>query len=268
MMKQIRTLGAALLAAGLLAGCTVTVRLPGGEATPAPDSVPGAVTEATPTPQPVQVTPTPEPDPPPTPAPTPAGEEVDSPEEFLTPEQYDVYTRADEASQPLFGDTFSVMYQYGWDYSDQPEVEREADTGTTFLYQILEGENATLEFYEEQLLTVFTPAFLEERGFGWRFISIDGKLAAADIGIGGNSELSDVPDTFQLISSDDNTVEFYRIAHYTIPRDGESTEDYIARRAVSYDKVGHLTIRLVSTEDGWRVDAYGRPSFAGPDDES
>lgn len=267
-MKRMYVLGAALLAAGLLAGCTVTVRLPGGEATPAPDPTPAAVAEAEPTPRPVQATPTPEPTPTPAPEPTPAGEEVDSPEVFLTPEQYDVYTRADKASQPLFGDTFSVMYQYGWDYSDQPEVSRQADTGTTFLYQILEGENATLEYYEEQLLTVFTPAFLEERGFDWRFISIDGKLAAADIGIGGNSELSDVPDTFQLISADDNTVEFYRIAHYTIPRDGESTEDYIARRAVSYDKVGHITVRLVNTEDGWRVDAYGRPSFAGPDDEA
>ncbi len=265
-MKRMYALGVTLLTAGLLAGCTVTVRLPGGEATPAPDPTPAAVTEATPTPQPVQATP--EPGPTPTPAPTPAGEEVDSPEAFLTPEQYDVYTRADEASQPLFGDTFSVMYQYGWDYSDQPEVERKADTGTTFLYQILEGENATLEYYEQQLLTVFTPAFLEERGFDWRFISVDGRLAAADIGIGSNNELSDVPDTFQLISADDNMVEFYRIAHYTIPRDGESTEDYIARRAVSYDKVGHLTIRLVNTEDGWRVDAYVRPTYAGPDDES
>lgn len=267
-MKRMYALGAALLAAGLLSGCTVTVRLPGGEATPAPDPTPAAVAEAEPTPRPVQATPTPEPTPTPAPEPTPTGEEVDSPEVFLTPEQYDVYTRADKASQPLFGDTFSVMYQYGWDYSDQPEVSRQADTGTTFLYQILEGENATLEYYEQQLLTVFTPAFLEEQGFDWRFISINGKLAAADIGIGGNSELSDVPDTFQLISADDNTVEFYRIAHYTIPRDGESTEDYIARRAVSYDKVGHITIRLVNTEDGWRVDAYGRPSFAGPDDEA
>ncbi len=240
MKKHLSCLCTALLAAALLAGCA------GAESQPAA------------TPQPTASTPTstPQPSPAPTPAPTPEpeGEEVDSLDAFLTEEQAALCAQAEEAYYPLRFDPFYAVHQNGWEFSEEEPVGWSGHR-----YAIVTGPGATLEEYREQLLQIFTPNFLKGSEFDKRFISVDGQLAIADFGIGSDITVSDVPDTYQLVSKDENQVEFLRIVHYVNEREGESTDDFIARRNSSYDYTKEMPIRLVNSEDGWRVDEFDSP---------
>ena len=262
MKRDIPVLCAAALAA-LLAGCTVTIGLPA--ASPAP--TPAAVSSATPAPAPTpaaapaaEETPAPAEEAP-APAPTPAAEEVASLDAFLTPEQIDLYDRAETASIPLIGDPYNAIYQNGWSHATDIGGNAEKDG---YRYILVTGEGATVDAYRQKLLAVFTQDYLDARGFSQRFVMFDGQLGVVDVGIGGNgAEMTDVPDTYRLVSADETAVEFVRIAHFAVIREGESVDDFMIRRQDHYDYTVELPIRLVNTADGWRVDEFHLPAYSG-----
>ena len=261
MKRDVPVLCAAALAA-LLAGCTVTIGLPAASPTPTPAAVSSAPPPApTPAAAPAAEEPPAPAEEEPAPAPTPAAEEVASLDAFLTPEQIDLYDRAETASFPLIGDPYNAIYQNGWSHATDIGGNAEKDG---YRYILVTGEGATVEDYRQKLLEVFTQDYLDARGFSQRFVMFDGQLGVMDVGIGGNgAEMTDVPDTYRLVSADETAVEFVRIAHYAVIREGESVNDFIVRRQDHYDYTVELPIRLVNTADGWRVDEFNLPAYDG-----
>ena len=260
MKRYPAALCAAALAA-LLAGCTITIGPPA--ASPAPDPAPTPASSATVAPTPAAAA-TPEQEPEPTaasPTAAPDGEEAASLDAFLTPEQIDLYDRAETASRPLNGDPYTAIYQNGWSPATDSGSDAEKDG---YGYILVTGEGATVEDYRQKLLEVFTQDYLDARGFSQRFVMFDGQLGVMDVGVGGNgAEMTDVPDTYRLVSADETAVEFVRIAHFAVIREGESVDDFMVRRQDHYDYTVELPIRLVNTADGWRVDEFNLPGYDG-----
>ena len=222
MKRYPAALCAAALAA-LLAGCTITIGPPA--ASPAPDPAPTPAPSATAAPTPAAAA-TPEPEPEPTaasPTAAPDGEEAASLDAFLTPEQIDLYDRAETASRPLNGDPYTAIYQNGWSPATDSGSDAEKDG---YGYILVTGEGATVEDYRQKLLEV-------------------------------------LPDTYRLVSADETAVEFVRIAHFAVIREGESVDDFMVRRQDHYDYTVELPIRLVNTADGWRVDEFNLPGYDG-----
>lgn len=260
MKRYPAALCAAALAA-LLAGCTITIGQPA--ASPAPDPAPTPAPSVTAAPTPAAAA-TPEPEPEPTaalPTAAPDGEEAASLDAFLTPEQIDLYDRAETASRPLNGDPYTAIYQNGWSPATDSGSDAEKDG---YGYILVTGEGATVEDYRQKLLEVFTQDYLDARGFSQRFVMFDGQLGVMNVGVGGNgAEMTDVPDTYRLVSADETAVEFVRIAHFAVIREGESADDFMVRRQDHYDYTVELPIRLVNTADGWRVDEFNLPGYDG-----
>ena len=147
----------------------------------------------------------------------------------MTPEQIDLYDRAETASSPLNGDPYTAIYQNGWSPATDSGSDAEKDG---YGYILVTGEGATVEDYRQKLLEVFTQDYLDARGFSQRFVMFDGQLGVMNVGIGGNgAEMTDVPDTYRLVSADETAVEFVRIAHFAVIREGESVDDFMVRRA-------------------------------------
>ena len=227
MKRYPAALCAAALAA-LLAGCTITIGQPA--ASPAPDPAPTPAPSVTAAPTPAAAA-TPEPEPEPTaalPTAAPDGEEAASLDAFLTPEQIDLYDRAETASRPLNGDPYTAIYQNGWSPATDSGSDAEKDG---YGYILVTGEGATVEDYRQKL--------------------------------GNGAEMTDVPDTYRLVSADETAVEFVRIAHFAVIREGESVDDFMVRRQDHYDYTVELPIRLVNTADGWRVDEFNLPGYDG-----
>lgn len=234
-MKRLSLLAGAVLLLALLAGCA------GVQDPPAP----------TPSMAPVpEMTSSPSPSPEPTPDPM-AGQEVDSTDQFLTPDQEEVFQRAREATYTLQGLGDNIVsfgfVQQSTDGSFVDQVEGE--------YYLFEN---TYEEYVQRMESIFTRNVLDDPRYSLdrKFIDYNGQLACYG-GPGGCSMTmvegytryvaEEYPDTYRLEYRDGEKVEFTLIAHYDANWDkGESMEVY----TVEYP------IRLVNTAQGWRVDQF------------
>ena len=88
------------------------------------------------------------------------------------------------------------------------------------------------------------------------------KLAALAGGVGGAIDYAECPDAYRLESAGDDAVTFTLIGHYIEQGAEETDTEFLTRRADGgFDSTRGFTIRLVNTENGWRVDEVHSPLY-------
>lgn len=177
---------------------------------------------------------------------------------FLTEEQQQVYRDACELAIGIYGLGRNLAY-----YFDCPPLEDaegnqlwfDDGVGTYELY------NSSYEKFTDRIHRTFTDNCLDATDYDIKFIGYNGILAV-------NKNLSDdyakncsrwvmntYPDAYRFIRSTENEVVFTLISHYdrnwgldTYPKD---IDLYTVER----------TIRMVNTDDGWKIDEFHTTEF-------
>ena len=177
--------------------------------------------------------------------------------DFLTEEQLAVYRQAEEASQWLLADHYSIFYHrpgnsYGQDYVGEDNMP----------FTLVEGADSDYEAFCQEMLTIFTPECLEQIGFYTSFDNHNGQLAINGGGYGGNSYKAKQPDTWVPGTQTDTLVEFTLVGHYIDARPDEDDDAFLARReSLDFDWSESFPIRMVKTADGWRIAEFHDTSF-------
>ena len=129
-------------------------------------------------------------------------------------------------------------------------------------YLLITGEDESYEDFRARMLGIFTESCLEQLDFDQRFRPVDGKLAALAGGVGGAIDYAECPDAYRLESAGDDAVTFTLIGHYIEQGTEETDTEFLTRRADGgFDSTREFTIRLVNTENGWRVDEFHSPLY-------
>lgn len=262
-MKLKKRTSAALLAALLavsLCGCAAgqaAGSMPGS--TPESEALP-AQSAAAPTAAPESSLPeeTPLPQATPVPTPNPDGEWY-SPD-FLTEEQRAAYDQAVETTGYMLGESANLAFGYG----NNPGKEFRPEGNDWPYIPIKSGPDSDYEAFRARMLAIYTESCLESLDFDFRFLSVEGQLAVNGGGYGSNIAYIgySCPDLYRPEEQSDEAVRFTIIGHYVDSRDGESDDEFFARReAGDFDYTKEFTIRLVNTPDGWRVDEFHCPSY-------
>lgn len=169
---------------------------------------------------------------------------------FLTEEQRELYEKAAKASWFLFGNEGNLGYQF-------PAFEYEAEGN--YIPKIngyFHYKNSYQEF-DELTHSIFTQNFLDSLGEAYteKFVDDNGKLAAIASGKYDRPLAEgfwrkveeEYPDTFRWNYKKENEICFYLIAHYDRNRGKNADLDVFT---IEYP------IRMVKTENGWRVDEF------------
>ena len=173
---------------------------------------------------------------------------------FLSEEQQNVFARAQETVTWL-ADPSNLMNRE--ENAAGGEVQLEGQS-----YLLITGEDENYEDFRARMLDVFTESCLEKLDFDQRFRSVDGKLAALMGGMGGAIDYAECPDAYRLESAGDDAVTFTLIGHYIEQGAEETDTEFLTRRADGgFDSTREFTIRLVNTENGWRVDEFHSPLY-------
>ena len=126
---------------------------------------------------------------------------------------------------------------------------------------LVEGTDRDFDTLAGTMQSLFTDRYLEETGFAERYWSEGGQTATV-LGDGGTDlHYTDSRfDTYRLLGTDGDTVNFLLVAHYASPQLYEEDESFIQRRdSGDWDYQIEYPVRLVNTPEGWRLEAYTRP---------
>lgn len=176
--------------------------------------------------------------------------------DFLTDEQMTLYQSAQKFSRNGgWSEPMSFITKYGCKYGGSVSIE-----GQPVNFSLVEGKYRNYDDFYAMVQGIFTEDCLKLMSVDHSFVSYNGQLAVSESGFGGTFEVSDVPDTYRLIQKTDTLIEFVVVAHYTNLQENESDEDYMARRAISFDQLIEYPTRLVLTDAGWRVDELYSPN--------
>lgn len=175
---------------------------------------------------------------------------------FLTDEQQKLYEKATKASWFLLGNEGNLEFQF-------PDFKYEADDrGIPKINGYFHFKNSYQEF-DELMHSIFTQNFLDSLGEAYtaKFIDYNGKLATL-----ASSEYDRplvegcwrgveeaYPDTFRWNYKKESEICFYLISHY----------DRNWNKKADFDVfIIEYPIRMVKTENGWRVDEFHRTDYA------
>ncbi len=174
--------------------------------------------------------------------------------DFLTPEQQQLYQNAFDISYALFGVGTSISSI--WDYH--------IISNEDWLAIFVGGEyNLYEESYQEfdtRMRAIFTDAFLRTTDYSKKFIDYNGELAVhysmhratlTDVSIYTEENF---PDSYQLIDKADDSLTFSLISHYDKNNSAEGKQDPDIY-TIAYP------IRMILTEDGWRIDEFHTTRF-------
>lgn len=185
---------------------------------------------------------------------------------FLDEEQQDLFLRAYSAANFLMGCSTGSVEEYPLADGTMPqrgEYERlTLDNGWSYL--VAQGRYARWDDFQAMLDAIFTPEYQEELlyredGSGERVPVFtetpEGGMCflQADRGSDMEYDWADTPDTYELVTMDDDTVEFRLIGHYAVL--GEEDGELAVQGIITRD----YPIRMERTEDGWRVAEFHLP---------
>lgn len=166
--------------------------------------------------------------------------------DFMNEEQRQLYEEATKAAAWLFGMAGNLNYT-GPNENPQPTDVPDP----YYLYNVTYASN----FLEKRVLPLFTKEFLLRTEFPQKFKQYNGDLlvdrpSSRPMPYGTTIQvLETYPDRYRLVKSDENVLEFMLIAHYD--RNGWNVEaDKREMFAIEYP------IRMVNTDDGWRLDEF------------
>lgn len=184
--------------------------------------------------------------------------------EFLNEEQQLLYRRA-----------YSVYYAISWnsiliDYPDFVKDYKFEPIRPKFDGYLISpyGRYTKYTDFEKLIKSVFTDEFWNQvnnrkdnKGEIYqRFKNCDGSLCYIEYERGGSlSRNRNFEDTFELISSSDEKIEFYVIGYYSYRyfiNDNETEEQRYNRLKSNYEYIEKHPVRFVLTENGWRVDYF------------
>lgn len=176
---------------------------------------------------------------------------------FLSQEQQTAFARARQAADDyLFGS--GIFYLPG---NQMGETFTRQEEGGQVPYALVEGADAEYASFARRMRGLFTEEYLEKVRLAERYWDKDGRTAASlgdkgtDIYYTG-SEF----DTYRLVGTRGDTVDFMLVAHYTSPQLYETDDSFVYRRNTgNWDYLVEYPVRLVNTSEGWRLDAYERP---------
>lgn len=173
---------------------------------------------------------------------------------FLSEEQRNVFAGAQE-TVPYLADPSNLMSREGNAAGEEVQLDGQS-------YLLITGQDENYEDFRARMLGIFTENCLNQLDFDLRYRSVEGKLAALVGGMGGAINYAECPDTYRLESSGDDELTFTLIGHYIEQRAGETDTEFLTRRANGeFDSTQEFTIRLVNTENGWRIDEFHSPLY-------
>ena len=166
---------------------------------------------------------------------------------FLTDDQQHLYNTAYGIGPGLYGMADNLMHL--WGYKSVSDLDE-----NYVLY------DADYDAFSAQIHMIFTDDCLRNTDYAIKFINYNGKLAvydflSNDMVEGTTAQVNEAfPNTFRLVSSTDNKVEFMLISHYD--RNGwNNIDDPMDVYTIEYP------IRMIHTDDGWRIDEFHTTHF-------
>lgn len=178
---------------------------------------------------------------------------------FLTKEQQALFTAARQtADDYLFGSGGTIFYVPG---NEMGETLTYWEGDIPARCALVEGTDEDYAAFSKKMHALFTGEYLEKVGFSRRYWEQNGQTVAAIGDMGGNIFYCDeLPDTYRLLSSSEEAVNFMLVAHYASPQYYETDDSFIYRRDTgNWNYLVEYPVRLVNTPEGWRLDTYERP---------
>lgn len=175
---------------------------------------------------------------------------------FLNEEQRGVFEHA-QSTVLFLADPSNLVFEDGNAAGGEIQLDEKS-------YLLITGQDENYDDFRNRMLGIFTQSCLEQLDFDQRFRSVDGKLAALMGGVGGAIDYAECPDAYRPESADETALTFTLIGHYIEQGTQETDTAFLTRRASgAFDSTQEFTIRLVNTENGWRVDEFHSPLYPG-----
>lgn len=190
--------------------------------------------------------------------------------DFLTEEQQNIYRHAAMMYNTIFGSSTTNV-----DMLEKDEGEAMSDTELPavevdgYRYYPAYGRYEMWDDFCGTVTALFTDEFFNSRnvlgGGEAIYINVDGRLYHISADGGCNGYEANLPETFTLISADEDAIEFTVTGYYSCvyPNEGETYEERDLRLATSYEYTQDFTIRMVLTDNGWVFDEFYTPSADG-----
>ena len=167
--------------------------------------------------------------------------------DFLTNEQMEAYGQAENVRSMLFVDAVNLQFFYNCTFWTGETVKVEQEDGAFAYY---EGTQIPWEQFHADMLKIFTANCFDRinnAGGTPRFLAADDGTVLCRSGSRGTRIDFQKLLGYRLVSQSANRVEFELVALY-------DNSDTAAENAVGAQL--SFPVRLVNTEDGWRVDEF------------
>lgn len=167
--------------------------------------------------------------------------------DFLTNEQMEAYEQAENVRSMLFVDAVNLQFFYNWYFWSGETVKVEQEDGSFDYY---EGTQIPWEQFHADMLKIFTANCFDRinnEGGTPRFLAAEDGTVLCRSGSRGTRIDFQKLLGYRLVSQSANRVEFELVALY-------DNSDTAAENAVGAQL--SFPVRLVNTEDGWRVDEF------------